>query len=164
MKLKGIAPCLWYDSQAEEAAKFYVKVFKKSRIENVTRYPDVGQEIHGRPAGSVMMVTFVLAGQRLTALNGGPHFKFSEAISLMVFCDTQKEIDYYWAKLSADGGEESVCGWLKDKYGLSWQITSTALLKMNQDRNREKAGRAFGAMLKMKKLDIAALKRAYAGK
>ena len=165
MKLKGIAPCLWYASEAEEAARFYVKVFKKgSKIEKVWRYGNAGQDVHGRPPGSVSIVSFLLAGQRFTALNGGPVFKFSEAISLQVFCDTQKEIDYYWEKLQAGGGQESVCGWLKDKYGLSWQIVATALMEMTADRNRAKADRAFGAMLKMKKLDIAALKKAYAGK
>jgi predicted 3-demethylubiquinone-9 3-methyltransferase (glyoxalase superfamily) len=111
-----------------------------------------------------MVVQFMLAGQRFSALNGGPIFKFNEAISLQIFCDTQKEIDYYWEKLTADGGRESMCGWLKDKYGLSWQVTSAALAKMNLDRNREKADRAFAAMMTMKKLDIAALKRAYDGK
>ena len=164
MKLKGIAPCLWFDGQAEEAAKFYVKIFKKSKIESVMRYPDAGQEVHGRQAGSVATVTFLLGGQRFIALNGGPAFKFSEAISLMVFCDTQKEIDYYWTKLLAGGGEESMCGWLKDRYGLSWQVTPTLLLKMVSGRDRDKAARAFAAMMKMKKLDIAALKRACAGR
>ena len=165
MKLKGIAPCLWFDSQAEEAAKFYVKVFKKgSKIESIARYGNVGQEVHGRPPGSVSFVNFLLGGQRFTALNGGPLFKFSEAISLQVYCDTQKEIDYYWERLTADGGEESVCGWLKDKYGLSWQVSATPLLQMVTSKDRKKADRAFGAMLQMKKLDIAALKRAYAGK
>ena len=160
MKLKGIAPCLWYDSEAEEAAKFYVKVFRKgSKIEKVWRYGNAGQDVHGRPPGSVSIVSFLLAGQRFTALNGGPVFKFSEAISLQVFCDTQKEIDYYWERLQAGGGQESVCGWLKDKYGVSWQIVPAELPKLMQG---PKADKVMGAILKMKKLDLQALEKAAA--
>ena len=140
-----LSPCLWFDGQAEEAARFYVSIFKKAKVVSVNRFPAVGQEIHGRPAGSVMTVDFVLNGLPFTALNGGPQFKFNEAVSLQVLCRTQAEIDYYWDKLGA-GGDPSAraCGWLKDKYGVSWQV-------------------AFAAMMDMKKLDIAALQKARKG-
>jgi predicted 3-demethylubiquinone-9 3-methyltransferase (glyoxalase superfamily) len=162
--IQKISPCLWFDGQAEEAAKFYVSVFEKSRIARVTRYGKEGHEIHGREAGSVMTVAFELAGQPFTALNGGPHFHFNEAISLQVMCETQDEIDRYWNKLSAGGPEKAQqCGWLKDKYGLSWQVVPTVLPEMVGDSDPAKAGRAMKAMLQMKKLDIATLKKAYAG-
>ena len=160
-----ISPCLWFDSQAEEAAKFYVRIFKKSKIRKVSRYGEAGYEIHKRPAGSVMTVGFELEGQPFTALNGGPIFKFTEAVSLQIFCKTQKEVDYYWEKLTAGGDPSAqVCGWLKDKYGLSWQVVPIVAHKLLRDPKSKKSQRAFAAMLQMKKLDIAALERAYEGK
>ena len=152
-----ISPFLWFDSQAEEAAAFYVSVFTNSRILEVTRYGNVGQEIHGRAPGSVMTVAFELDGQRFTALNGGPVFTFNESISFVVSCDTQEEIDRYWQKLSADpqGGQ---CGWLKDRYGVSWQVVPKVLPELL--RNAAKADKVMHALLQMKKLDIAALQRA----
>lgn len=155
-----ITPFLWFDNQAEEAAKFYVSIFKNSKIGHIARYGKEGYEIHGRPAGSVMTVEFQLDGQDFIALNGGPQFKFTEAISFCVNCETQEEVDEYWEKLS-QGGEEGPCGWLKDKYGLSWQINPTVLGEMLADKDRKKAGRVMNAMLQMKKIDIKALKRAY---
>jgi predicted 3-demethylubiquinone-9 3-methyltransferase (glyoxalase superfamily) len=157
-----IAPCLWYDTEAEDAAKFYVSIFKDSKITSIARYPDEGQEIHGKEAGSVMTVTFELAGQSFVALIGGPHFKFDEAVSFQVYCDSQAEVDHFWSKLSA-GGTEGPCGWLKDKFGLSWQVVPVALLEMMTDPDARKSARAMKAFLKMKKFDIAALKRAYEG-
>jgi predicted 3-demethylubiquinone-9 3-methyltransferase (glyoxalase superfamily) len=161
---KKITPCLWFDDQAEEAAKFYTGIFRGSRILGITRYGEAGHEIHGRPAGTVMTVAFELDGQPFTALNGGPLFKFNEAISFQVNCKTQEEVDYYWTKLS-DGGDEKAqqCGWLKDKYGVSWQVVPTVLLEMINDPDSHKSQRAMKAMLQMKKLDINKLKRAYAG-
>jgi len=158
-----ITPFLWFDSQAEEAANFYVSIFKQSRIGVITRYDDEGSKAAGRPKGSVMTVEFELDGQKFTALNGGPHFKFTEAISLVVNCDDQKEVDHFWGKLSA-GGQEVQCGWLKDRFGLSWQVVPTALIEMLQDKDPEKSKRTMAAMLKMKKLDVDALKRAYDGR
>jgi predicted 3-demethylubiquinone-9 3-methyltransferase (glyoxalase superfamily) len=160
-----ISPCLWFDNQAEEAAKFYVGIFKKSKIRKISRYGEAGYEIHKRPAGSVMTVEFELEGQTFTALNGGPIFKFNEAVSLQIFCKTQKEIDYYWDKLTAGGDPRAqVCGWLKDKYGLSWQVVPAEASKLLSDPKSKKSQRAFAAMMQMKKMDIAALKRAYDGK
>ena len=160
-----ISPCLWFDDQAEAAAGFYTAIFKNSRIVNVTRYGEAGHEIHGRPAGSVMVVAFEIEGQAFTALNGGPVFKFNEAISFQIYCETQEEVDYYWEKLSEGGDEKAKqCGWLKDKYGLSWQVVPTVLIEMLGDHDSDKSQRAMQAMLQMKKLDIAALKRAYDGK
>lgn len=161
-QFQRISPCLWFDSEAEQAANFYISVFKNSRIIRTTHYTEVGQEHHGKPAGSVMTVEFALDGQEFTALNGGPVFKFSEAISLQVFCETQDEVDYYWAKLT-DGGEESQCGWLKDRFGLSWQVTPLILNEMLDGSDPEKTRRALAAMFTMQKLDIAALQRAYNG-
>ena len=157
-----ITPFLWFDSQAEEAANFYVSIFKQSRIGVITRYDDEGSKAAGRPKGSVMTVEFELDGQKFTALNGGPHFKFTEAISLVVNCDDQKEVDHFWGKLSA-GGQEVQCGWLKDRFGLSWQVVPTALIEMLQDKDPEKSKRTMAAMLKMKKLDVAELNRAADG-
>ena len=160
-----ITPCLWFDDQAEQAANFYVSVFKNSRIVNVSRYTDVGHETHKRPAGSVMTVAFELDGQPFTALNGGPVFTLNEAISLQVHCETQKEVDYYWDALSKDGDPGAQeCGWLKDRYGLSWQVVPTVLLELLKDHSSETARRAMEAMLRMKKIDIAALERAVAVK
>ena len=159
-----IAPCLWFDDEAEPAAAFYTGIFPNSRIGTVLRYSEVGQEFHGKPAGSVMTVAFELDGLAFTALNGGPLFRFNEAVSLQVYCETQQEIDHYWEKLSAGGDENAQqCGWLKDRYGLSWQIVPLALLDMLQDTAPEKSQRTMAALFQMKKLDIAALQRAYAG-
>lgn len=159
-----IAPCLWFDGQAETAANFYVGIFKNARITQVSRYGKEGYEIHHHRAGSVMTVAFELDGQLFTALNGGPEFKFSEAISFQVFCDTQEEIDGYWDQLSAGGDENAKqCGWLKDRFGVSWQIVPSMLPDMVGDPDSPNAQRAMKAMMQMKKLDIAELKRAYAG-
>lgn len=159
----GITPCLWFDNQAEDAANFYVSVFKNSKIKHVNRYSKAGNEIHRRPAGSVMVVEFELDGQTFTALNGGPIFKFDEAISFQIRCETQKDIDYYWSKLTADGGSEGPCGWLKDKFGLSWQVVPIKLLDMLKDHNSNKAERVTDAFMQMKKFDIEKLTRAYEG-
>ncbi|MEJ2571763.1 MAG: VOC family protein [Anaerolineales bacterium] len=161
-KIQKIAPCLWFDSQAENAANFYVSIFDDSRIVRITKYTSAGYEIHGKPAGSVLTVEFELSGQRLTALNGGPQFKFNESISFEVICDTQEEIDYFWEKLS-EGGEKGSCGWLKDRYGLSWQITPTILGEMLCDPNEEKRVRVTDTFLKMTKLEIEAIKKAFDG-
>jgi predicted 3-demethylubiquinone-9 3-methyltransferase (glyoxalase superfamily) len=159
-----IRPCLWFDDEAEQAARFYTGIFKNSRILTITRYGKAGFEIHRRPAGSVLTVEFELDGQKFTALNGGPAFTFNEAISLEVHCETQDEIDYYWEKLSAGGDPKAQqCGWLKDKYGVSWQVVPTMLTELIKDEKSEESQRTFEAMLNMKKLDIAALKRAYDG-
>ena len=156
-----ITPCLWFDTQAEEAASFYVSIFGNSRIGKISRYGKEGFEIHGKKAGTVMTAEFEIEGQKFIALNGGPHFKFNEAVSFQVFCETQAEIDHLWRKLS-EGGAESRCGWLKDKFGLSWQIVPRALPQLLTDENAEKAQRVMKAMLQMGKLDIAALKQAHA--
>ncbi len=159
-----ITPGLWFDDQAEEAAEFYAAIFGNSRIVSITRYGEAGREVHGKAAGTVMTVAFELDGQAFTALNGGPLFKFNEAISFQVNCETQEEVDYYWEKLS-EGGDKTAqqCGWLKDKYGVSWQVVPTVLPEMISDPDAAKAGRAMEAMLQMKKIDIDELKRAYAG-
>jgi predicted 3-demethylubiquinone-9 3-methyltransferase (glyoxalase superfamily) len=162
--IQRITPCLWFDNQAEEAAHFYVSAFPNSRIVTVSRYPKAGFDVHRRPAGSVMTVEFELDGQRVTALNGGPEFTFSEAISLQVSCDTQDEVDRYWGTLSAGGDPRAQqCGWLKDRFGLSWQIVPRVLLQMLADHTSAGAARAMEAMLRMKKLDIAELQRAFSG-
>jgi predicted 3-demethylubiquinone-9 3-methyltransferase (glyoxalase superfamily) len=162
--MSKITPCLWFDDQAEEAATFYTGIFKNSKITQISRYADAGREIHGKPPGTVMTVAFELEGQTFTALNGGPVFKFNEAISLQVDCPTQEDLDYYWEKLSADGDPNAQqCGWLKDKFGVSWQIVPTALQQMLADAGSEKSQRAMQALLQMKKLDIAKLQQAYAG-
>jgi len=158
---KRIAPCLWFDSEAEEAARFYKSIFSNSRIVKVSHYGEVGKEIHGRLPGSVMVVAFELDGQPFTALNGGPVFKFNEAISLQVYCETQQEIDYYWDKL-AQGGDKQQCGWLKDKYGVSWQVVPSMIDELVGDPRSPGAQKAFAAMMLMKKIDIAALKKAHA--
>jgi predicted 3-demethylubiquinone-9 3-methyltransferase (glyoxalase superfamily) len=160
--MQKITTFLWFDDRAEEAANFYVSIFRNSRIGKISRYTGEGQEVHGRANGSVMVVTFELDGQEFMALNGGPHFKFTEAISLLVNCETQKEVDDLWDKLSASG-EKSQCGWLKDKYGLSWQIVPTALGDMMSDKDTKKTARVMKAMLQMQKLDITKLKQAYQG-
>lgn len=164
MHLQKIAPCLWFDTQAEEAAQFYCSIFRNSRILRISRYGEAGHEIHGMPAGSVLTVMFELDGLAFTALNGGPVFKFNEAISLQVNCDTQDELDHYWDRLSAGGDETAQqCGWLKDRYGVSWQIVPTVLPDMMTDADPRKTDLVMTALLKMKKLDIAELKRAYEG-
>ena len=161
--ISKIVPCLWFDNQAKEAAEFYVSVFKGARIVNVSHYTDAGREVHRRPAGSVMTVEFEIAGRRFTALNGGPHFKLNEAVSFQVMCDDQAEVDYFWRRLS-EGGEQVQCGWLKDRFGLSWQIIPAALERYLGDPDAAKSQRVMQAMLKMRKFDVAALDRAYAGK
>lgn len=158
-----IAPCLWYDNQAEEAAKFYVSVFNNSKIGRTSYYSGEGQDVHGHNDGHVLTVEFELEGQKFVALNGGPQFKFSEAISFQVFCEDQKEIDYYWDKLREGGGQESQCGWLKDRFGLSWQVAPTILIDMLLDKDRARVDRVFKAFMPMKKFDLAKLKQAYAG-
>ena len=158
-----ITPCLWFDAQAEEAANTYISIFKNSRIGRISRYGTEGHEIHGMQAGSVMTVEFELDGHKFVALNGGPHFKFNEAISFQVHCATQEEIDYFWAGLGADG-EEGPCGWLKDKFGVSWQVVPTVLPDMLMDADPEKSQRVTKAFLQMKKFDLEKLRRAYAGK
>ncbi len=162
-KMQKITPFLWFDNQAEEAANFYVSIFNKSRVTNIARYSEAGAKASGRPKGTAMTVAFQLDGQELVALNGGPIFKFTEAISFVVNCKTQEEVDYYWGKLS-QGGQEIQCGWLKDKYGLSWQIVPTVLGELMTDKDAQKSERVMQAMLQMKKLDIEKLKQAYEGK
>ena len=154
MQMAGqITPCLWFDTQAEEAAKFYVSVFKNSKIGKISRYGKAGQDVHKKKEGSVMTVAFELGGQKFTALNGGPNFKFTEAVSFQVFCDTQDEIDYFWNALTKDG-QEGPCGWLKDKYGLSWQVVPSVIPKMMTDPDARKSARVMNAFMKMKKFDL----------
>lgn len=162
--LQRITPCLWFDQQAEEAATFYTGVFKNSKITQISRYGDAGQEVHGQAPGSVMLVAFELDGHSFTALNGGPVFKFNEAISFQVSCDSQQEIDDYWNQLSAGGPPEAQqCGWLKDRYGVSWQIVPRAMGELMGSAEPGRSDRVMSAMLKMKKIDLAALQRAFAG-
>jgi len=162
--VQKISPCLWFDGNGEEAAKFYVSIFRNSRIGTISRFGKEGFEVHGRPAGSVMTVTFTLDGQEFMAMNAGPQFKFNEAISLMVQCESQDEVDHFWQKLG-DGGDPAaqVCGWLKDKFGVSWQIVPRAMLQMIASPDAAKSGRVMNALLKMKKLDVAALQKAFDG-
>src|SRR6266581_4436293 len=161
--MQKITPFLWFDDKAEEAVSFYTSIFKNSKIVKIARYGDAGAQVSGRPKGTVMTVAFQLEGQQFVALNGGPQFKFTEAISFVVNCETQEEVDYYWEKLSA-GGKEVQCGWLKDKFGLSWQIVPTVLGELLSDKDAAKAQRVMQAMLKMVKLDIKKLKQAAKGK
>ena len=156
--MQKITPCLWFDTEGEEAAQFYTSIFPNSRIVEVTRYGSAGP----RAEGSVMTVSFELDGQRYIALNGGPDFKFNEAISLEVECESQEEVDSFWSALTADGGEEGPCGWLKDKYGVSWQIVPRVLTELISDPDQEKAQRVMAAMLKMRKIEIAELEQAAA--
>jgi predicted 3-demethylubiquinone-9 3-methyltransferase (glyoxalase superfamily) len=160
--IQKITPCFWFDDQAEEAARFYTAIFNNAQIVSMTRYGEAGYEVHGRPAGTVMAVAFELEGQAFTALNGGPLFTFNEAISFQVSCETQEEVDYFWEKFS-EGGDETAqqCGWLKDKYGVSWQVVPTVLVEMLQDADAEKSQRVMKAILQMKKMDIETLKQAY---
>src|ERR1041385_4176666 len=159
--MQGITPFLWFDHQAEEAAKFYTSVFKNSKVGRIFRYSEEAAEKTGRPIGSVLTVEFEIEGQKFVALNGGPLFKFNESVSFVVSCETQEEVDYFWERLTADGGEESACGGLKDKFGLSWQVTPTVLIDMLHDSDQEKSGRVMKAMLQMKKIDIKTLKKTY---
>ena len=164
-KLQRITPCLWFDRQAEDAAKLYTSIFPNSRIGTISRYSEAGREVHGMEPGTVLTVAFDLDGQSFTALNGGPIFKFTEALSLQINCETQAEVDHYWNALGA-GGEPRAqqCGWLKDKFGLSWQVVPTVLPRLMTDPDPAKSQRVMTALMQMKKLDIAALERAYAGK
>ncbi|HUK20065.1 MAG TPA: VOC family protein [Gemmatimonadales bacterium] len=162
--IQRITPFLWFANEAEEAARFYTGIFKNSGITAISRYSDAGTDVHGRPAGSVMVVAFELDGMKFNALNGGPAFKFNESVSFQIDCENQQEIDYYWEKLGAGGDPKAQqCGWLKDRYGLSWQVTPKMEQFFGRDQNSPGARRAMEAMLKMKKIDIAALERAYRG-
>jgi predicted 3-demethylubiquinone-9 3-methyltransferase (glyoxalase superfamily) len=158
--MQRISPFLWFDSQAEEAANYYVSIFKNSKINKITRYPDEAAATIGRDPGSVMTVEFVLDGTDFIALNAGPQFKFAEAVSFVVMCETQEEVDYYWEKLTADGGEPGACSWLEDKFGLSWQVQPRLLIELLGDSDKAKASRVMNAMMEMTKIDIAALERA----
>jgi predicted 3-demethylubiquinone-9 3-methyltransferase (glyoxalase superfamily) len=162
--IQKITPFLWFDNQAEEAASFYTSIFTNSRITGVTRYDEAGAKASGRPAGTVMTVAFQLEGQEFVALNGGPHFEFTEAISFVVNCESQEEIDHYWEKLSAGGDVKAQqCGWLKDKYGVSWQIVPRMLGQLLNDPDPAKSRRIMEAVLQMKKIDIETLRRVYDG-
>jgi len=161
--MQKITTFLWFDKEAEEAAKFYVSIFKNSKINTMARYNDEAAKASGMPKDSVMVISFELEGQQFSALNGGPLFKFNESISLAINCKDQEEVDYYWEKLT-DGGEESMCGWLKDKYGLSWQVVPAELSSLLNGKEPEKSKRAMHSMLQMRKLDINVLKAAYEGK
>jgi predicted 3-demethylubiquinone-9 3-methyltransferase (glyoxalase superfamily) len=161
--MQKISPFLWFDEQAEEAARFYVSIFKNSKIDKITRYPAKAAEKIGRKPESVMTVEFVLDGTQFVALNAGPMFKFTEAISFVVTCETQEEVDYFWEKLTADGGEPGPCSWLKDKFGLSWQVQPRLLIELLADPDKAKAERVMNAMLDMEKIDIAQLERAAKG-
>ena len=160
--VQKISPCLWFDDQAKEAANYYVAVFKNSKVLYSSYYGEIGHEVHGQPPGTVLAVAFELDGQKFTALNGGSKIEFNDAISLQINCETQAEVDHYWERL-CEGGEEKACGWLKDKYGVSWQVVPTVLPLMISDPDSAKSKRAMAAMLTMKKLDIAELQRQYAG-
>jgi len=161
VSMQKITPFFWFDDQAEEAVNFYTSLFKNSKIVRIFRYTEEAAEKTGRPVGSVLTIEFEIEGQRFVALNGGPLFKFNESISFVINCDTQEEVDYFWEKLTANGGEESACGWLKDKFGVSWQVTPTVLVDMLHDSDQEKSERVMQAMLQMKKIDIKTLKEAY---
>jgi predicted 3-demethylubiquinone-9 3-methyltransferase (glyoxalase superfamily) len=163
-RIDKIVPCLWFDNQAEEAARYYTGIFKNSKIGRISRYGEAGKEIHGQKPGSVMTVEFELEGQKFTALNGGPVFTFNEAVSFQISCETQQEIDYYWDRLTKGGDERSQqCGWLKDKFGVSWQVVPAILAELFSDPDREKTDRLMEALLPMKKLDIETLKQAAQG-
>ena len=162
--MQKINPFLWFDDQAEEAAKFYTSVFKNSKIDKITRYPREAAEKIGRKPDSVMTVEFTLDGEQFVALNGGPNFKFTEAVSFVVMCETQEEVDYFWEKLTADGGEPRPCSWLTDKFGLSWQVQPRLLIELLGDPDKAKASRVMNAMMDMTKIDIAALKKAATSK
>ena len=159
MKCNSITPFLWFDTEAEDAAKFYTSIFDNSTIDDVSRYGEAGP----REAGSVMTVSFTLCGQRFVGLNGGPQYKFSEAVSFSIECETQEEVDFFWERLTSGGGEPGPCGWLRDKFGMSWQVVPAALPELLTSDDREGAGRAMAAMMEMSKLDINELRRAYEG-
>ena len=159
--MQKITPFLWFDDQAEDAVKFYTTVFENSKVGRILRYGEEAAKASSRSTGSVLTIEFEIEGQKFVALNGGPQFRFNESVSFVVNCETQKEVDYFWEKLTADGGEESQCGWLKDKFGLSWQVTPTVLIDMLHDKDSEKAERVMKAMLQMQKIDIEKLKAAY---
>jgi predicted 3-demethylubiquinone-9 3-methyltransferase (glyoxalase superfamily) len=162
--MTDITPCLWFDGEAEDAARFYTGIFPNSKITSISHYGEAGREVHGQPAGKVLTVAFELDGRPFTALNGGPQFKFNEAVSFQIPCTNQEEIDYYWDKLTAGGDAQAQqCGWLKDRYGLSWQVFPAAVMDMLQDQDRKKADRVMQAIMEMRKMDLAALERAYAG-
>ena len=158
MSAKTIMPCLWFDSEAEAAANHYASIFQNSKVGKISRYGKEGQDVHGKAPGSVMTVEYEIEGQKFLALNGGPQFKFNEAVSFQILCETQAEVDYFWSRLT-EGGAEGPCGWLKDKFGLSWQVVPTVLPELLKDSNPEKAGRVMKAMMQMRKIDIAALQR-----
>ena len=162
--MQKFTPFLWFDDQAEEAVKFYTSIFKDSKVGRVLRYDENTAKAAGGPVGSVLTIEFEIEGQKFVALNGGPQFKFNESVSFVVNCETQEEVDCFWDELTADGGEESQCGWLKDKFGLSWQVTPTVLIYMLHDKDPEKAERVMKAMLQMQKIEISKLKAAYDGK
>ena len=159
--MQKITPFLWFDHEAEEAVKFYTSIFKNSKTRRILRYSEEAAKASGQPPGSVLTIEFDIDGQKFVALNGGPQFEFNESISFVVNCETQEEVDYHWEKLTADGGQESACGWLKDKFGVSWQVTPTGLIDMLHDKDSEKSEGVMHAMLQMQKIDIATLKEAY---
>ena len=163
--MQKITPFFWFNDNAEEAVKFYTSIFKNSKVGRILRYDEETAKVSqsGRPVGSVLTIEFEIEGQNFVALNGGPQFKFNESISFVVNCETQKEVDYFWEKLTADGGEESQCGWLRDKFGVSWQVTPTLLIDMLHDKDAKKSERVMKAMLQMQKIDISKLKAAYQG-
>jgi predicted 3-demethylubiquinone-9 3-methyltransferase (glyoxalase superfamily) len=161
--VQRLTSCLWFDGNAEAAARFYVSVFKNAKLGRISHYPKEGQEVHRQPEGRALVVEFELEGQKFIGLNGGPQFKFSEAVSFVVNCDTQAEIDYYWEKLGGDGGEPGPCGWLKDKFGLSWQIAPSKVGDWLTAADKSKSARVFAEVMKMGKLDIATLDKAFAG-
>jgi predicted 3-demethylubiquinone-9 3-methyltransferase (glyoxalase superfamily) len=158
--MRQLTPHLWFDDQAEDAAKFYTEIFKNSKILATARYPKAAEEVSGKPAGSVMTVEFEIEGQRFVALNGGPDFKFNESVSFMIPCADQAEVDYFWERLT-DGGEESVCGWLKDRFGLSWQVVPERLNEMLEDKDQRKVEAVTASFMNMRKLDLATLEEAY---
>jgi predicted 3-demethylubiquinone-9 3-methyltransferase (glyoxalase superfamily) len=161
--MQKITPFLWFDHEAEDAVKFYTSIFKNSKVGRILCYGEEAAKVSesGQPVGSVLTIEFELEGQKFVALNGGPQFKFNESVSFVVNCETQQEVDYYWQKLTADGGQESACGWLKDKFGLSWQVTPAVLIDMLHDKDAEKSERVMKAMLQMQKIDIKTLQQAY---
>lgn len=161
--MQKITPCLWFNTQAEEAARLYTSIFKNSKVGKISHYDEASAKVSGQPAGSVLTVEFTLDGQQFVGLNGGPIFKFTEATSFIINCKDQKEVDWFWEKLIADGGQESQCGWLKDKFGVSWQVTPEVLVRLLADKDAKKAKRAMKAMLTMKKIDVAAIEKAAAG-
>src|SRR5881397_2580276 len=161
--MQKITPFLWFDDQAEEAVKFYTSVFKNSKIGRILRYSEEAAKASGQPPGSVLTIEFEIEGQKFVALNGGPQFKFNKSISFVVICETQEEVDYFWEKLTADGGQESQCGWLKDKYGLSWQVVPSRAIELLKDQDAAKSQRVMQAIMPMKKIDIATLEKAAEG-